>query len=59
MTVEIDMNMPVGCVSCLLSCWNSERKFVCTATAKDGKHREIHVRNYAIKPKWCPLRECK
>ena len=51
------MGMPVGCVSCLLSCWNSERKFVCTAAVKDEKHREISARNYTTKPKWCPLKQ--
>ena len=59
MPVKIDMDMPVGCVSCLLSCWNSERKFVCTATVKDRKHREIFARNYVARPKWCPLKEIK
>ena len=59
MPVKIEMDMPVGCVACLLSCWNSERKLVCAATVKDGKHREISARNYATKTKWCPLKEDK
>lgn len=58
MSVKIEMDMPVGCAACLLSCWNSERRFVCTATVKDGKHREICARNYATKPKWCQLKQC-
>lgn len=32
MSVKNDIDMPVGCAPCLLPCWNSERKFVCTAT---------------------------
>ena len=58
MPVKIEMDMSVGCVSCLLSCWNSERKFVCTAAVKNEKRREISARNYATKPKWCPLKQC-
>lgn len=53
------MEMPNGCANCLLSCWDIDGRFVCTAMIKNMRHREVRARNYAKRPLWCPLQEVK
>ena len=57
--VMIEMEMPNGCANCLLSCWDVNCRFVCAATIKNMRHREVHARNYTKRPLWCPLQEVK